>query len=359
MMTDPMNTPQPEATDSTVPTDTAGPVLGSESSPDAELLVATNVPKPSAGGLLRAARDAQGIHLVTLSNALKVPVKKLEALEADDWATLPDPVFVRALATSVCRHIKTDSQPVLALLPPIPSPVVMDEAAAYGLNQRFIGAGDPRPSLLRMPVSIPMLLGALILLLAAVIILFLPDLAKRSQNTKSEVVEVITPVTNLPLTQSPVTSASGATTPVTETVTSVPSSVTTPLSAPLSTPSPTPVSAGPTPSPIVVSTSPSAQPSVSPSLAPVVVGPPISPNTPQPTLRMVAKGIVWVEVKDSKGTVLVQRNLQPKEVVNAFGSSPLSVVVGRINEIEAIDVRGKPFSLSGMSPDNVARFEVK
>jgi cytoskeleton protein RodZ len=74
---------------------------------------------------------------------------------------------------------------------------------------------------------------------------------------------------------------------------------------------------------------------------------------------MVAKGIVWVEVKDSKGTVLVQRNLQPKEVVNAFGSSPLSVVVGRINEIEAIDVRGKPFSLSGMSPDNVARFEVK
>jgi cytoskeleton protein RodZ len=74
---------------------------------------------------------------------------------------------------------------------------------------------------------------------------------------------------------------------------------------------------------------------------------------------MTAKGQVWIEVKDSKGVVLVQRTLQAKEVVNVSGQPPLAVVVGRINEMQSIEVRGKPFSLAGLSPDNVARFEVK
>ena len=38
---------------------------------------------PSAGAILRMAREAQGIHIDTLAVAMKIPVKKLEALEAD------------------------------------------------------------------------------------------------------------------------------------------------------------------------------------------------------------------------------------------------------------------------------------
>ena len=37
----------------------------------------------SAGGLLRQAREAAGVHIGALSVALKVPVRKLEALESD------------------------------------------------------------------------------------------------------------------------------------------------------------------------------------------------------------------------------------------------------------------------------------
>jgi cytoskeleton protein RodZ len=309
-------------------------------------------PAQSAGSLMRAARNAQGIDLSALSHALKVPVKKLEALEADDWATLPDPVFVRALATSFSRHVKTDSRPILALLPPIRSPIVLDDAAAAGLNQRFIGARDVKPSLFRMQVSIPMLLGTLILLLAAVIILFLPDFAQHQQSNKTESVEFVAPVAD-PVLKQPI-----------ETPSPAPSVDATTATIPASAVSPTVVSAAPAPAPapVAVPAAPPLPPVAGPPQAQLVVSglaPSSASTTPPPTLRLVAKGIVWVEVKDSKGTVLVQRNLQPKEVVNAFGSSPLSVVVGRINEIEAIDVRGKPFSLAGMSPDNVARFEVK
>ena len=48
---------------------------------------------PSAGMLLRQAREAAGVHIGALSVSLKVPVKKLEALEADRHDLLPDAVF--------------------------------------------------------------------------------------------------------------------------------------------------------------------------------------------------------------------------------------------------------------------------
>ena len=71
----------------------------------------------SAGQLLREAREAQGLHVAALAVALKVPVKKLEALEADRLEELPDAVFVRALASSVCRALKIDPAPILEKLP--------------------------------------------------------------------------------------------------------------------------------------------------------------------------------------------------------------------------------------------------
>ena len=58
-------------------------------------------PGATAGSLLRQAREAAGIHIAALAVSLKVPVKKLEALEQDRFDLLPDAVFVRALASSM------------------------------------------------------------------------------------------------------------------------------------------------------------------------------------------------------------------------------------------------------------------
>lgn len=69
------------------------------------------------GALLRAAREAQGLHIGALAVALKVPVRKLEALEADRLSELPDMVFVRGLASSVCRALNIPDAPILAKLP--------------------------------------------------------------------------------------------------------------------------------------------------------------------------------------------------------------------------------------------------
>ena len=74
-------------------------------------------PASSAGALLRQARQAQGLHIAALAAAIKVTPRKLELLESDQFDQLPDATFTRALAQTVCRTLKVDSAPILALLP--------------------------------------------------------------------------------------------------------------------------------------------------------------------------------------------------------------------------------------------------
>ncbi len=318
---------------------------GPEDTPTPEVEVAAAVsvasdpvpepePQPTAGQMLRAARVASGMHIGTLSLALKVPVKKLEALEADDWAHLPDAVFVRALATSVCRQIKADSAPILAALPQNTSTNILDDKDRAGLNQPFRSPSDAKFSYKHLPaMSMPMIAGAAVLLLAALLLIFLPDFVKQQSNKKSEVIEKIEPVT--------------APEPVAVAVDMM-------ASAPI------PVAAASAPVAAVIKPAVSAPVAKSVAVAPTPVAstPAVLPAGVS-ILRLAAKGEVWVQVKDSKGIVLVQRNLQPKEIVNVSGIPPLSVVLGRVNEIESVVVRGKPFNLVPVSSENIARFEVK
>ncbi|MEY2803811.1 MAG: hypothetical protein RL657_1147 [Pseudomonadota bacterium] len=71
----------------------------------------------SAGALLKKAREAKGIHISVMATTLRVPLDRIRALEDDRWNDLPDLVFARALAMSVCRQLKIDASPVLAGIP--------------------------------------------------------------------------------------------------------------------------------------------------------------------------------------------------------------------------------------------------
>jgi cytoskeleton protein RodZ len=74
---------------------------------------------PSPGALIKNAREKAGVHIAVMAVNLKVSVKQLEALEADDLAQLPGPVFARALAAKVCRLLKMDATPILSLMPAV------------------------------------------------------------------------------------------------------------------------------------------------------------------------------------------------------------------------------------------------
>lgn len=122
----------------------------------------------SAGRLLRQAREAEHMHLETLAANLKVPVKKIQALENDDWAALPDMAFVRALAGSICRQLKISPEPILALLPLVQQHA--PEPPARLAEDRALNAAQHKQSLAYVRRKFPwiwLVLSILLLGLAA------------------------------------------------------------------------------------------------------------------------------------------------------------------------------------------------
>lgn len=124
-----------------------------------------------AGALLRQAREAQGLHIAALAVALKVPVRQIEALEGDRLDVLPDLVFVRALAGSVCRQLKIDPKPVLARLP-VSQPRERKEREP--INEPFRPPSRSHRPAWRTHLTHPPVLVALALLLGAIVLLAMP-----------------------------------------------------------------------------------------------------------------------------------------------------------------------------------------
>src|SRR5665647_620633 len=127
---------------------------------------------PSAGAMLRSAREAQGLHIAALAVALKVPVNKLEALETDRFDLLPDTVFVRALAASICRTLKIDPAPILESLPLTIAPGLKTDA--LGINAPFRMPGDGFGSSFLNQFSRPLMLAVLVFLTGAIVLFYFP-----------------------------------------------------------------------------------------------------------------------------------------------------------------------------------------
>ncbi len=107
-----------------------------------EETITSTLPSTTAGALLRQLREDAGFKLDVLAQALRVSPAKLEALEADRLNDLPDAMFARALALAVCRQLKTDAAPVLALLPG------QDVSRLAAKNERGLDFPLDRPSFL-------------------------------------------------------------------------------------------------------------------------------------------------------------------------------------------------------------------
>lgn len=296
----------------------------------------------TAGALLREARQAAGIHIAALAVALKVPVSKLEALEADSYEALPDIVFVRALASSMCRALKMDPAPVLALLPQSKSPRLSTDGD--GLNAPVKGtigkssSSSSVSSFSSRSASRSVSWIVLALLGGALVLVFMPR--QPDGETGSRVVSAPAEISSL-----------GESAPV--------------AGAAVLAASEPPVA-------LMGSTAPAAQATVqgraeAPPVSPValvnsVASAPVDAASavaaPAGVLVLRARGETWVQVRDATGALALQRSLATGEVVSIAGPAPLAVVVGRADMTEVL-VRGKAFDLAPVSRENVARFEVK
>ena len=320
----------------------------------------------TAGSLIRQARESAGLHIAALAVALKVPVKKLEALEADRFDLLPDAVFVRALASSVCRNLKIDPAQVLSLLPQTNASRVAP--AGPSINVPFRGAQERSGPSLWTQMSRPAVLAGLALLLAALVLIFLPVATRKGEQASVDPVTGVqgdsgspaaggeqiafgpadgtiftsTPTAANLTTGTAIVSANAAALP--GAVASSPARSTSTIAFSASAPA-TPASAVPTTAATGAAGAPAAA-----SSAPVIAG--------SDVVVFKATGESWIEVTDAKRVVVLRRLLLSGESVGVSGALPLSAVVGRA-DVTQVQVRGKPFDLAGVVRDNVARFEVR
>lgn len=290
------------------------------------------VPTRTAGSILRETRQAQGLHIAALAASIKVAQKKLEALEADRLDELPDATFTRALAQTVCRALKIEPAPVLALLP---APVGHRlEQVGEGINAPFRDRpGRHEPSDWSVMGS-PAVWGPLLLVVGAAVLYLLPAgwLA------------------DLQLSPAPAPAASAASAPVAgETIES-------PVSGSVTVVVPT--------APIVdAASAPASLPQAAPTAPAPVAGPASAPAAvavapPAGVLQLRTRGPSWIEVRDARSAVLLSRLVEPGEMLALDGVAPLKLKIGNAGATEVV-FRGQPLDLAPSTRDNVARLELK
>lgn len=301
----------------------------------------------TAGAILKAARQAMGMHLAVLSVNLKVPVRQLEALEADQYLLDQSPVFARGLAASVCRQLRIDPAPVLALMPLSANYLEPNGAVrqAYTLPADL---GRLPPTSLAMPGKTLWMALGLLLVIAALI--WLPNF---SQWTWFESLRAAWPVSEatsqaaVPVSLAEPTTLGGASVVLAS-----------------SEPAPLPVPETPRVSPMGVastaglgvaaslpaSAAAAAYPSPSATLTP-------SAGTPS-ELVFSAQNMSWIEVRDTQKQLVWNGVLNAGDTKRLSVSLPVSVVVGR-SDVILLRVKGQPFDLKPHTQVNTARFEVK
>ncbi len=302
---------------------------------------AQRVERTGAGLLLRTAREAQGLHIAMLAVSLKVPVKKLEALEADRYDLLPDMVFVRALAASVCRLLKMDAAPVLAALPQSEQPHI--KANESGLNTVIDDAPGGMLRIWTASLRKPFGITVTAVIMGILLIAFLPDewLGSTFFVLGSEEKLQVNAQSSAKLEGKNVAANSNATGLVQAVQETDRSTNSTPS---VVADAPAPLASSPEVLPTAITSA---------SVAPMAVD--LSGHN---LITLRALGTSWVEVVDAKGITQVRKTLVKDEMISVTGALPLSVVLGRA-DLVSVTVRGSPFDTVDLAKDHVARFEVK
>lgn len=311
-------------------------------------------PSTSAGQLLRQAREAKQMSVESLASALKVPVYKLKALEEDRWEQLTDSVFTRSLALGVCRVLRIPSEPVLALLPKL-------QGAKLSTNPEGINAPFKEKSLRSImapsqdTASSKVVKGTVALLIAVAGgagLYFLPQWQSSEEADVDQQASQIAPESKA---QEPLIASSQA-----------PANVASPASseaAPMAAPVPAVVepalkeSDAPEQAASVVDTTTASAPATAPGAE--AASPQDAAVPGRSVLRFTATGQSWVQVKDTKQRVVMEKILQAGDVYEqTVAGRPLQVVVGNTG-VTKLEIDGAAWNLAASAKNNVARFEVK
>lgn len=103
----------------------------------------------SPGSVLRHAREARGQSISDVAQVIRFSPHQIDALERDDYASLPGATSVRGMVRNYARFLKLDATPLLAQLEPA---VPVSEAEVR--PPANMGVAEQRAILKRLPIRI-------------------------------------------------------------------------------------------------------------------------------------------------------------------------------------------------------------
>ena len=303
------------------------------------------------GETLRVARQLAGLSQEDIATKLKLSPRQIAAIETGDWSALPERTFTRGFMRNYARLVGVDpdslgldqapSQPNAATqLRPTPVAIgeIVHEADRNGLS----AARWVVPALLIAALTAGVLYfqgqrwfgwdPSKFLSTGATASLKNVVAAKAGSADKAEAPAV--------MPSAPATSGSSG-------------AVIAPAAAPGAPGAPL---APLVPAATVLPATEGTAPAAAPSLLPVAPSPALVPAAGEKRISLNFKGKSWTEVR-SKGDVIFSETATPG--TREFnGALPLSFTVGNASNV-VVTIDGKPFDMTELTRNDVARFRVE
>ncbi|MES2260488.1 MAG: helix-turn-helix domain-containing protein [Pseudomonadota bacterium] len=317
------------------------------------------------GAQLAAQREAMGLTVEQIADQLKLAPRQVTALEAGDYASLPNMAVTRGFVRAYAKVVKLDAAPLVAMIEVNTAPSTESTAAPVRRERIATTFSESRFPSMTQRSSKPagwVIGAAVVALIVAAVGAYqtglLPGnlLGHGGKNS------------------APPAAASAPPVPVVTTTTVKPGTETPPLQSPnvpLVSVSPADGAAAP------ASTAPAVPPGAAPATAPVVAPPVVAPPAPAPVAAPVPAPVAaapaaqgggtlvvkvledsWVEIRRTGKPSLISRLVKAGSTETFEIDDPALLIVGKPTVVKAT-LRGAPLELTPVPGGTIARVNIK
>lgn len=310
------------------------------------------------GDVLKAAREAKGWTPQDAATKLRLMVRQVEAMEAEDYAVLGQPVFARGFVRNYAKLLGIDPDPLLTRMAETgAAPAEKAEAESYAAE----------PSSAVSPILI-VTVAALALVLAIPVALYLWLNSGGEEEQHADAAATTAP--SLPAAPSPAAAlpaplpeaGNDAAAPADAAVRADAPPVETPSPVAAKPEMPAPAAATPAPEPAAKPVAPKPEavpePAAPPVAAEVRENPYLPSNFRPKSIRLQFDQDAWVQIRDGNGKTIYATLNRAGSTAEINGRPPFDFVVGNAANVR-MSYNGRPFDIKPYIGETVARFTLE
>lgn len=313
----------------------------------AQDVAADSFNRSRCGGALNQARQVQGLSVQDVASKLRLSPKQIEAIEADDFAKLPESTIVRGFIRNYAKLLKINAEPLLdAYSVIVPTSVQYQLTVKPTSNMQVTGGDKPKPS--------SYILVGFVLLMALGAWLFYQNYVQKPSPIKPSAT-----VEDMDLEPLP-----EAALPAAERAAELQASTELTLPAPADVLPATPADANAPVGAAPVNPAPAIAADAALAASPTVAVPTETAALPEAATNGLAKlefnanQETWVSVIDAEGKTVYDKIIFAGSRESIEAKPPLNVTVGNAGAT-SLNMNGKPVDLAPHSRNNIARIKLE